>query len=726
MRSLSASMTRKVASRIQAGENGMSASLWVGRPTTPLTDDSFLEKQTVLYSSNIAKTSMAVCHPTLSRGATKVYIAYIDSGELKVTRTQYNDVMERHLWEPVEFSEWAEDVSICFDGTMPKAPSGWVEFKTEEDPWVFWCLNGVLYGKKLYDQSDPLILAEANCSAVSSVRAMWSSHGGFDFGLVIFFLLNGQLYYRQLIDGEWMDAEVVSFGPKGIKWEDIAAFRTWDYRIGIQGKSADGAYYEMFTQFMGVGKQLTEHISVNVSPQSSYTAIQYTDMSSNEHLEARVNPEGIRTYGLSSIPVRAYNEDDGSGNYGLFVVVMLDYPVTGIAGNESNFRLSDSNGVLYPCVGCETTPEGTTLRLEFLDFNLSEGTTLTVEYTPGTLQSPAVPTEAFRFSFVPENLVAPDIPAPEPVSAWNTNEDGTEVALRFSQPLVGDITGFDNPVGYTQKAVDLSKAEITTLNQYSTSYTGAQAVDGNASTYWRGSSAVNWIKFRLPGSKVITHIRMYLGNYYIKTFTVSGSNDGSTWVQLGGEYTAASSTTAQWYTIPIENDSSYTHYRIDTLTAYNSSRIYLYEVELQETLPLGNESKFSVDGNTYQYVPGGELVPTNRTVASLRVDPEDASLVYLSFDPGNLRSLKNLVGQVSLRYAGGTLRGLGGPVADFDFSFLPEGLRPKHHPNAEEHIEASIEVNSKLTRVYYTDAKTEEHLEVLVLPVGDLISIDDI
>lgn len=724
MRSLSASMRRKVASRIQAGENGMSASLWVGRPTTPLTDDSFLEKQTVLYSSNITKASMAVCHPNLSRGATTVYIAYIDSGELKVTKAQYTDVMDRHIWEPVEFSEWAEDVSICFDGTMPKAPSGWVEFKTEEDPWVFWCLNGVLYGKKLYDAGDPLVLAEANCSAVSSVRAMWSSHGGFDFGLVIFFLLNGQLYYRQLINGEWMDAEVVSFGPAGVKWEDIAAFRTWDYRIGIQGKSTDGAYYEMFTQFMGIGKQNTEHIESQITADAILTGIKYSDAVETEHIESVIQPVGQRIYAWSSVPVSAKNLDDGTGNWGFLVHVTLDYPVTNVGSNSGAFFLADSDGVSYPCVDAKSSEDGLILQLTFLDFNLSEGKELTVAYTPGTVQSPAVPLEAFEFTFTPEGLVAPNIPVPEPVEAHNLDAEGTKVAIKFTERLVGDITGYDTPAGYKQQTINLSEATVSTLNQYSNSYSGAKAIDGNTSTYWYGTTTSNWISIQLKEPKAVTGLRLITASYYIKTFTLSGSNDGATWTQLGGTYAVGNPSSGVWNTFSVDNSTPYNHYRIDVLTG--SSRIYLYELDLQETVAVGNETKVQVSGPVYRYVPGGVLFTETRKVTEVGLDPADDRTLILSFAPGNESSIRNMAGDVTIAYSGGTLRGLGGPVIDFSLTFTPVGLDPKNHPNGEEHIESNIIPSGTLKRIYYSSVSGIENLEASIQPSGVLTSISDL
>ena len=192
--------------------------------------------------------------------------------------------------------------------------------------------------------------------------------------------------------------------------------------------------------------------------------------------------------------------------------------------------------------------------------------------------------------------------------------DGRRVAIRFSQPLIGNVTGLNPPLGYKKSKIDTTFAAITSLNQYSTSYPAANAVDGSTSTYWRGTTAVNWLRFQFLIPKVVTQIKLYLGSYYVKTFTLSGSNDGETWTQIGGEYTAASSTTAQWYTFDIDNKIEYLYYRIDTLTAYNASRIYIYEVELYEDVGIGNETKFTVSFDEYDYVPGGSLTRVTREV----------------------------------------------------------------------------------------------------------------
>lgn len=427
MRSVSTTLKKKLASRIQAGENALSASLWVARPTTPLTEDRFLEKQSVLSSNNITKTSIAVCHPRLMRGATEVYIGYLESGVIKVAKTKYTEEMERHIWtQDIGYYQEADDFCLCFDGTMPKAPNGKVEFKTEQFPWVFWVLDGVLYGRKMWDESEPFVLAESNCSTVSAIRAMWSTSGGFDFGLIVFFVLGGKLYYRQLIDNEWMDAEIISFGPDNVIWSEIVAFRTWDYRVGIQGKTTDGVCYEMLTQFMGIGKQSSEHIDVrSVNAKSDLIEIKYVSSQENEHIKLSDISAGAPFGGLYStdVPVilSAYNVEDANGNWGTTIIVKFsNYLVASqVTDNYLSFSLIDSwNAAYYPSAA-SLADDCKTVTLTFVDFNPANGI-CELCYTPGTIYSIAtVKVQATSVKFTPQNLDAPDVPQPEVASIWN-------------------------------------------------------------------------------------------------------------------------------------------------------------------------------------------------------------------------------------------------------------------------------------------------------------------
>ena len=180
--------------------------------------------------------------------------------------------------------------------------------------------------------------------------------------------------------------------------------------------------------------------------------------------------------------------------------------------------------------------------------------------------------------------------------------DGARIEIVFSE-VVNPIT----PV-LGQEWRSLLDEVVTTLNQYDVSTPTSALNDGLAESpapYWRGTTAVNWIKIALLTSKIITGFRWYVysSTYYPLTFTVSGSNDDSNWTPLSDIFTGVG--TVGWQTFYFNNDEAYLYYRIDILTAASPSRIYISEVELY--FAYGNETAFTVTGNEYDFVPGGNL-----------------------------------------------------------------------------------------------------------------------
>lgn len=434
MRSLPNEISRRLSNKIQTRSNNSdpSAIIWISRTETPLTDSLFLEQQDVFSSapevvppsSEITDISIAVCHPRLKSDNTHAYIAYISDGKIRVVSSLLKTKMYTHVWEDVGIEIPATAVSIAFDGTMPKNVDGEVEFVTDFLPWVFYIDGGALYGR--YLDGNSILLAEENCTDVSAIRAMWSSSGGFDFGMVVFFIMAGQLYYRQRIDGEWMDAELISFGPSGVTWEEIAAFRTWDYRVGLQAMTTTGAVYELVTQFMGVGKQNVEYINVrNVDVDGALVGVQYSDTKIEEHITLGKISSNVPYGGLYSLdmPVilSAYNVEDEEGDWGTTIIVEFsNYLVASqVADNYLNFSLVDSWGAAYYPSTATLASDGVTVTLKFTDFNPAYDL-CEIRYTPGTIYSMAtIQVEETSVSFTPQNLDPPDIPQPEVTNIWN-------------------------------------------------------------------------------------------------------------------------------------------------------------------------------------------------------------------------------------------------------------------------------------------------------------------
>lgn len=432
MRHISASLEAKFRSARQtfANNSAPALDLWISRPVVPLVNDYFLEQQAIGSGANVTALDIAVCHPKHRRQSTKIYIATVEGGRAKVISSPFRQAMETHYWTDSGFDEAAEDVALAFDATMKNDTRGRPEFVTDASPWVFWVNDGALYGRIL-GSDETLTLAETNCTKCTAIRAAGSALGGFDYGLCLFFLLNGEIYVRQRINGEWMDAEPVNFGPD-VVWTDIAASRSWDYRVVLQAIASDGTVYELFTQYMGIGQRSVEHIEIkSVEAAGSLTEIGETDTKTTEHIEIAGIDAGALYGGLYSlgqpimrsaanIPTTVEVDGEQAENYGLRITVRFAAHLNpdSVAENLSAFVMRDSNGTAFAAASAESE-NGLDWVFTLPDFNNAMGD-CTVSYTPGTLYTMAgTVAEGTSVTFTPENLTPSAVEAPKILEVYN-------------------------------------------------------------------------------------------------------------------------------------------------------------------------------------------------------------------------------------------------------------------------------------------------------------------
>lgn len=198
--------------------------------------------------------------------------------------------------------------------------------------------------------------------------------------------------------------------------------------------------------------------------------------------------------------------------------------------------------------------------------------------------------------------------------------DGVKIKLTFDQPLMRSSIDGLYPIpagGYKQVAVDLSEASVTAKNVYSSSYLASNVKDGSTSTYWRGNTQENYLQFTLPKPKIITSFRVYMSSYYAKTLSLYASSDNSNWVDLTGTLDGSSGMTG-WYEFSVPNETAYKYYRVNTHTGYSTTRIYIYEVDLCESVPVGNEKYFTVSVPVLNYDNGEQIIDTTKTVDSVK------------------------------------------------------------------------------------------------------------
>ena len=443
MRSISDALKARFESRQQTSANNADPRLWalLSREHVPLTDPALLEKSLILTTDGLTACSVALRRPRANEEPDAVYAAYIDENGARVKKAALSAKLSALVWEDAGFSADADDIAVAFNGTMPKAPDGTAQFVTERAPWVFWIKDGVLKGKILGLLGD-VTLASANAGKVSAIRATWTPDDAADYGLVVFFTLNGALYYRQLIGSEWMDAEPISFGPTGVTWTDIAAFRTWDYRIGVQAVGSDGKVYELFTQFQGIAKHGAEHLSLDVRAASKLLQIGQIETQEQEHLSLGVTAGASILYRTGAPQlVAAANIDDGTGDWGKKAVFEFDRHIVAaeVAAQPSTFRIVDANGSVFFADSATLSADMMTVTLTFPEFNNAVGA-CKAKYVPGTVHSMAgdLLVEVEK-SFTPQNLVAPGTAVPAPSAISNTAD--TVVTIVFSAALTGGFTG---------------------------------------------------------------------------------------------------------------------------------------------------------------------------------------------------------------------------------------------------------------------------------------------
>lgn len=291
MREISQLLDRNLHKETQAKATASELSVFarIARPDTYLTSGKYLERTLISDASGaetVTDIGIAVAHPRAGGVNGDIWAVMADGGTLRVFRSGRTNLNGETTFTELDSAENAVSCAVAFDGVTVRRSDETEEFVTDPVPFLFWAdEDGALHARK-WGANEDTILASSDVVKVSAVRASYSGIDRFDFGLIVFFLTtSGTLFYRQRIKGVWYDAETVSFGPD-VVYTDIAAFRTWDYRVGVQAITADGTVYNLFTQYEGIGTRNQEHVEITeITAEGTLTAVVYHDGYETEHVE---------------------------------------------------------------------------------------------------------------------------------------------------------------------------------------------------------------------------------------------------------------------------------------------------------------------------------------------------------------------------------------------------------------------------------------------------------
>ena len=396
----------------------------------------------------VTASDIAVAHTTFQGTDDVMWAAYIESGVLKVKYAEDTDPV---VWNSYKLSRItkARTLSMAFNANIAGS-SNYYEFITDEKPYIAYTRGTQLHLLNLNTNESTLIVS-GNVDDVSLVRSPKLLNSSVDYGFTIFFLMENTIYYRQMIDGEWYDAEVVDTGLEDVTYVSIEAFRTWDFRTGLQIVTSDGELYQLISYPEGLFQQ-EEHIEMSMSANVQLRAVEYHDTQETEHISMNMSANVALIYGLSAIPLTVENVEDEDESWATLIEITFDYPNTADSLNTSAFTLVDSFGTNYVCEGYNLSQDGLTLTLQFQEFNAAYyADSMTVSYTKpasGGLMSPATQTDSFSLTFVPTNLVDPGNP-PEFLNAWNDSK-GEVIYLQFDSPILNtDFTDVEDSLTVT-------------------------------------------------------------------------------------------------------------------------------------------------------------------------------------------------------------------------------------------------------------------------------------
>lgn len=426
MRDVSSALADKLDTQLQTIDNNANPDtfLRISRPIVPLKYADFIERTRIVKASGIQDSDIAVCHPRFDRQDEDIWVAYVRNDTLHIKYARNCEVLSKSDWFNYNFTDTADKCAIAFDSTIKHNAQGIWEFITERLPWVFWTQAGALYGKKLGTE-DIVELANANVTDVSAVRGPIGELGNWDMGLTVFFVMSGSLYYRQLIGGVWYDTELVQHdGLTGLTYEEIKAFVTWDYHVGVQILTDDGKIYVLLSYYEGIGiHSNSEHTMFDIIDDSigigklKYVGDSY--FKNDEHTVFNIDRYNAYNYSIhTEVPRRAYNIKDINGNWGSTIEVYMSEACSGAL--NTTFSLVDGNGTSFTCVGVEYDER--IIRLVFEDFNEASGN-LTVAYTSNSgLTTPIADVDGFSVTFTPEHLGEYVPPVPKVSSAANIDD----------------------------------------------------------------------------------------------------------------------------------------------------------------------------------------------------------------------------------------------------------------------------------------------------------------
>jgi hypothetical protein len=424
MRQISAAMKERLLSTQQTLY--ANANPWMEvrllRQKLPIQDKKYWQ-ESIVAPVDCTASSVAIRKQSVLRPPDIAYVAYVHNSTLYVKQAAIRYPISHMYWELVEEIPNVLACALDFDGMFKRTASPAVseiivEFETDETPYLFYLTtdNQLMYGL-LGSEYEELA---GNVETVDVIRGIASENEDVNQGLLVFYAVDGSVYYNSLIDGVWQGQQPVSIAPTDVV--AIRATRTVDWRIVLHVTDSTGALYEVFTKPYVSGWAGRDYLTARALLDVSTMEVVYRDaQSDNEHVSVAADMAITILWGADQTIKVAENVDDGTGNFGYKVKLEWDYPISNVMEQTLAFTLEDSAEHVFTQTGIAQISDRV-IEVTFKNFNNAVGE-CTVRYTPGTLLGEAgqLLGPASK-TFMPVGLVPFEVIPPVPISIENTQD----------------------------------------------------------------------------------------------------------------------------------------------------------------------------------------------------------------------------------------------------------------------------------------------------------------
>ena len=389
------------------------------RPLTAIFHKRFWQESIITADTTATSTSIAVRRT--EQYGDLVYAAYVSGGTLTVKTAALVFPVNNMIWNTVLTISGCLDVVLEFDGHFVTGTNKKIEYYTDELPWLFYTTTtGQLMGGIIGTTYETVVGANVTSfDAIRGIRGLMGTNHGIDEGLLVFYVLNGVVFYRPYKYGEWGTQEIVSIAPENIV--NIKAERTFDWRIVLQVEDTLGKLYEVFTESYVSGNTNVEFLQI-LPAKIDFTV---TDI---RYHNAQAPVEYIAMFPAMFSLVDKFNGDvllrdaenvsytdeelEIENDYGYKVRIRCHERVYGSENAYTGFSLVDSESTSFSAVAIAYTENPKVVEVTFFNFNNAVGDVSVVYDGTGGLTGDLGQTvPASSTSFTPTELV-PYIPEP--------------------------------------------------------------------------------------------------------------------------------------------------------------------------------------------------------------------------------------------------------------------------------------------------------------------------